>query len=293
MKAERDKFKVALCQCSSVLADKDLDPRPPNLKKALENIRKAAREGAKLAIFGEIYLQGYGSQEYFSKYATTLNPPDDYFTTLAQSAEENDIYVIMGMVTRAEQFPEDLFNSAVFVGPDGLIGTYRKTHVAAWAGVGPAGAEIIVAEKSCYSPGNEIPVFDTPLGRIGIQVCYDIWFPEVTRVQTLKGAQLIVNTSAAVSPFEESWDILLRARAMENQIWLALTSVVGKQRDYNLFGGSRVVDPTGRESGRAKDNVEDFVIAEVDYKKERDMREQSHYFHDRNPRLYDEIAKTT
>jgi len=286
------RFRVALCQCQSVQGDYNFDPRPDNLEKAIKKIKEAASGGAKLAVFGECYLQGYFSYEHFTKCATTINPPDDHIIRLVQSCKENNIFVIMGMVTRTQNFPEGLFNSSILLGPEGIVGSYSKVHLPSWVGTGPGGAKISVIEKSCYNPGVEIPVFDSVLGKVGIQICYDIWFPEVTRVQTLKGAQLIVISSASVSPFEENWDVLMRARAMENQAWTVMGSVVGKSEDgQNLFGGSRIIDPTGKELARARDNVEEVVIAEVDYGIARELREKSHYFYDRNPKLYDEITK--
>jgi predicted amidohydrolase len=282
---QSEKFKIALCQCTSVLGDEQTDPRVANLEKALELIKHASSLGAKLVVFGEIYLTGYESYEYLSKYASFIEPPDQYIERLVRAAKENHVYVIMGTATHSDAPLEDLFNSTILVGPEGVIGKYSKTHLAAFT-TGPAGKEVTAVEKLYWSPGQEIPVFDTPLGRIGIQICYDIYFPEVARLQTILGAHLLVCTSAAVSGYEDTWNILLRARAIENQIWVAMCSVVGKQKDHNFFGGSRILDPTGLEIVRAKDNQEDVVIGEVDYRKMRQLREQVHYFGDRNPRLY-------
>lgn len=143
--------------------------------------------------------------------------------------------------------PGDVYNTAVLFGPRGMIGAYRKAHVAAFPY-----SEGISMERCFYSPGRELPVFDTDLGRIGIHICYDISFPEVARVQALKGADFLINVSASAGGFEEFWDHALFVRATENCSWYAVCSVVGMQRGDRLFGGSRVVSPT-RGRGERQD----------------------------------------
>jgi predicted amidohydrolase len=288
---EYEKFKVALCQYPSVLGDQGTDPRRPNLEKAIDGIRKAASSGAKLAIFGEAYLTGYETNEFSARYATMLEPPDEDIQTLIKTAQDQDIYVIMGMTTRPRDILGDLRNTTVLIGPEGFVGSYSKCHLAT-----SCLNEVMsspIAEKAYWGPGNDIPIFRTKLGNIGIHICYDIYFPEVARVQTLKGAHMLINTSASVHGYEETWNRLVPVRAFENQIWYVIVSGVGKQKDFTLFGGSKVVDPNGNTTAQCKDLEEDFTIAEIDYSKMRQLRQRSHYFNDRKPALYSAISDTS
>jgi predicted amidohydrolase len=181
--------------------------------------------------------------------------------------------------------PGDVYNTALIVGPDGVVGAYRKTHVAAFPY-----SEGVSKERAFYSPGRDLPVFDTPLGRLGIHICYDMSFPEVARVQALKGADLLINVSASAGGFEEMWEHGLFIRAVENSTWYMVCSVVGMQRGDRLFGGSRVVDPSGRVVAAGKFDEEDFVIADVDLSLTRAARASSHSFSIRQPEIYRAIS---
>ena len=148
-------------------------------------------------------------------------------------------------------------------------------------------------ERCFYSPGKELPVFDTPLGCIGIHICYDITFPEVSRVQALKGAELLVNTSASSAGLEQFWEHALFMRAAENATWYVVCSVIGEQRGAILFGGSRIVDPTGQVIAAGKLNEEDVIIADIDLSLSRKARVSSHLFNARQPALYAEVTQPT
>lgn len=238
-----------------------------------------------MVVFGEMYLSGYRTDEWLHKWATTLDPPDPDLCALIKIASDLNICLIMGAATFGSFMPGDIYNSAIIVGPDGLIGVYRKTHVAAFPY-----SQGISKERCFYSPGKELPVFDTHLGRIGVHICYDMSFPEVTRVQALKGAELLINVSASSAGFEEFWDHAMYIRAVENASWYVVCSVVGEQRGDTLFGGSRVVDPTGKVVAGGKRNVEDLVLADIDLECARDSRASSHSLSIRQPDLYAQLA---
>lgn len=279
-------LRVALVQRESEIGTETYDPRDANLSRALEDIDLAARAGANLIIFGEMYLSGYRTDEWLHKWATVIDPPDKHVQAVMGATAEHGVHVIMGMATLGAKMPGDLYNSALVVGPDGVIGTYRKTHVA-----GFPYSEGISMECCFYSPGRELPVFDTPLGKLGIHICYDICFPEVARVQALKGADLLINVSASAHGFEEYWDHALFVRAAENACWYLVCSIVGVQRGDRLFGGSRVIDPSGRIVASAKMNEEDVIFADIDLSMSGLVRAQSHAFSIRQPELYKTIVE--
>jgi len=283
----KDRIRVALVQSESKVGQEDYDPRGANLEKALSDVRRAAGDEADLVVFGEMYLSGYRTDEHLHKYATMINPPDKHLQALFDAARENNVYVIMGAATYGSAFPGDIYNSALLIGPrEGLIGVYRKTHVSAFPY-----SRGVSTERCFYSPGKEIPVFETRIGRIGIHICYDIWFPEVSRVQVLKGADYLINVSASAAGFEVYWDHVLITRAVENAVWYAVCSVVGIQRGDHLFGGSRVVDPNGQVMVTGKYDEEDLVICDIDPAKTRSARGRLHIFSVRQPELYTSIAE--
>lgn len=278
-------LRLALVQSRSTVGTETFDPRADNLDRAIESIGVAVSKGAQMVVFGEMYLSGYRTDEWLHKWATQVDTPDDHVQELISVAKANDIHILMGAGTFGHFMPGDVYNSTLVIGPGGLIGVYRKTHVAAF----PHG-DHVSKERSFYSPGRELPVFDTALGRIGVHICYDITFPEVARVQTLKGAELLINTSASAAGFEEFWDHALFTRAAENATWYAVCSVVGQQRGDTLFGGSRIVDPTGKVVAAGKYNEEDLVIADIDLSRARDVRASMHTFSTRQPGLYAPIT---
>lgn len=281
-------LRLALVQSRSTVGTETLDPRDDNLERALVAIREAADQGAQLVVFGEMYLSGYRTDEWLHKWATTVDPPDEHVQVLIHEAKSHNVHILMGAGTFGRFIPGDVYNSTLVVGPEGLIGVYRKTHVAAFPY-----SEGVSKERCFYSPGKELPVFDTPLGRIGVHICYDITFPEVPRVQALKGAEILINTSASAAGFEEFWDHALFMRAAENGIWYAVCSVVGEQRGDVLFGGSRVVSPSGEVVAAAGDHVETMIFADVDLSQSRTSRSTSHSFSTRQPEIYAPIAEPT
>ena len=283
-----NEIPIGICQLQSKIASEGYDPRPDNLERALEAIATADEQGAKLLVFGEIYLNGYESREFTPKYAVAESEDDPFVAPLVQEARERDLYIVMGATTHKGAYPGDCYNSALFIGPEGLMGTYSKTHVAAF--VVDNGAKL-AAEKVWWSPGNELPVFDTRYGRIGVEICYDVWFPEVARSYALKGCELIINVSAAVCGFEDSWGHMLYARSLENFIPYLHVSVVGKQKEFELFGGSRLYSPLGEviaEAQRGQEAIETWML---DRSLILQARGAYHPFWNRNPALYEEVTR--
>ena len=134
-----------------------------------------------------------------------------------------------------------LHNAAVLVGPDGLVGTYRKSHLP------------FLGVDRFVTPGDELPVWDTPLGRIGVEICYDLRFPEVTRSLALQGADIVVHPTNFPMAAKIQTELITVARAAENRIFLLTANRVGKERWAEFCGWSQIVDPYGvrlAEAGR-------------------------------------------
>jgi predicted amidohydrolase len=166
------------------------------------------------------------------------------------------MHLIFGMPELSEKTQATLFNTAVFVGPKGLIGKYRKMYLPTHS---------VFEEKRYFRLGYQTAAFQTELGNIGLCICYDIFFPEVLRLTRLKGAQLIVCISASPAVRRNYFETLTCARAIENTAYLAYVNLAGVQDGLQFWGGSRLVSPTGDVIAKAKYDEEDFVVCEVDF----------------------------
>jgi predicted amidohydrolase len=123
----------------------------------------------------------------------------------------------------------------------------------------------VFEEKRYFRPGYQTPVFDTDIGKLGLIICYDIYFPEITRLMRLKGSQLIACISASPSVRRRFFEVLTVARAIENTVFLAFTNLVGLEDGLQFWGGSRLIAPSGSIITQAKYDEEDLLLTNVDY----------------------------
>ena len=280
-------FQIAFCQCQSDLGTAGYDPRPSNLQRLHDFAKKAQQEEADLAIFGELYLTGYRTDQAMHRYVLQQNDDDPWVKRLKEIAVETNMWLLLGTASCGNTIPGDMYNSAFLISPQGLQGVYSKVHTASFV----VDDDTFAAEGSFYSPGKEIEIFQTPFAKLGVQICYDVHFPEMSRVLILKGAEVIINLSAAVSGFEKFWDVLLPVRAEENRVWYVMNSVVGEQKDSRLFGGSRLTNPLGEQIARAKDNQEELLVCTSDADSLMKSRLSSHRLSARRPELYSVITE--
>ena len=242
------RFKVALAQMECVVGDKEA-----NLTKMREMVCAAKEEGAELVIFPELSLTGYVCRDLFYELAEPVPGPST--EKMAEVAKEEGVLIVFGLPERSHVSGSVLYNTAVLVGPEGVLGSYRKMHLPTHS---------VFEEKRYFRPGYGANVFETRLGRIGMMICYDVFFPEVARLLRLKGAQLIVAISASPGVRRAYFETLLSARALENTVHLAYVNLVGREDGLHFWGGSRLIGPTGSIIARARYNEEDLVVAEVD-----------------------------
>jgi hypothetical protein len=175
-----------------------------------------------------------------------------------------------------------LHNSAVLIGPEGLIGKYQKMYLPTHS---------IFEEKRYFRPGYQTAVFDTKLGKLGFIICYDIYFPEVTRLARLKGAQLIVCISASPGVRRTFFEALTVARAIENTTFLAFVNLVGIEDGLQFWGGSRLIGPQGRIIAKAKYDDEDQVTGNVNYADIRSVETFVPTLRDLRPELFDKLKE--
>jgi predicted amidohydrolase len=217
-------MKIWLIQMEPELRDK-----AKNLSKIHSYLDRAVKEKVNLIVFPELGLTGYMCRTDFLDLAEPIPGPST-MEIIKRTTKEN-IYVILGMPEWREGW---IYNSAPLFGPRGVEGVYRKlylpNHVSAKG--------VTYEEKMFFKPGNEILAFKTEFGTIGIEICYDIWFPEIARSFAMCGAWLIFNISAGPVGVPEVFRLLSRVRAMENVSYFGLVNQVGLQENIRFGGGS-------------------------------------------------------
>lgn len=282
------RFRIALAQLESRVGGEAYDPRPDNLSRAEHAVAEAVALGAELVVFGEMYLTGFRTEEWNTTYALRLDDQDETLSVLTNLAATYDVQLIMGAATLCSDTTR-VRNTALLVGTSGVLGTYDKVHVA--VRTDPDGTRH--DEGRWFSAGSTIPVWPTErYGVLGPQICYDNHFPEGVRVQTVKGADVLLNISASAAGYEQVWNHLRAARAIENAAWFINCSVVGVQKDSRFFGRSAVIDPFGNVVVEARDGVEDLVIADIDTQIAADARRFRHTLGSRRPDTYFEMIRS-
>jgi len=241
---------IALAQVSSRVGDKE-----HNIKTIKKKIQQAKRKGANLIIFPELVLTGYVCRDLVYELAEPI-PKGPSIRKITDITRRENVHVILGMIEQSEKADAVLHNSAVLVGPKGFIGKYQKMHLPTHS---------VFEEKRYFRPGYQTPVYETSIGKLGMTICYDIYFPEIARVMKLKGAQLIACISASPSMRRGFFEVLTAARAIENTVFLAFTNLVGIENGLQFWGGSRLIAPSGSIITQAKYDEEDLVLAKIDY----------------------------
>jgi predicted amidohydrolase len=271
----KDKIKLALAQVSSKRENKEA-----NLQKIEKLTLKAKQQGADLVIFPEMSLTGYVVLDQVYELAETIPGPSTQ--KIESLAKQTGMHIIFGMPELSEKTQATVFNTAVFVGPKGLIGKYRKMYLPTHS---------VFEEKRYFRPGYEPAAFQTDLGNIGLSICYDIFFPEVYRLTRLKGAQLLVCISASPAVRRGYFEILTSARALENTAFLAYVNLSGVEDGLQFWGGSRLVCPTGDVVAKARYDEEDFIVCEVDYNDLRTAETFIPTLRDLRPELFDKLKE--
>ncbi|MEM2522906.1 MAG: carbon-nitrogen hydrolase family protein [Candidatus Bathyarchaeia archaeon] len=245
----KQKFKVALAQISCQRGNKKA-----NIKKIEEYTARARQCNAELVIFPELSLTGYTVRDELYELAEPIPGPST--EVIEEIARNHETFIVFGMPELSEKTQATIYNTAVLVGPEGLVGKYRKMYLPTHS---------VFEEKRYFRPGYQAGVFDTKLGKIGLIICYDIFFPETSRLTRLEGAQLIVCISASPAVRRHFFEALTLARAIENTAFLAYVNLVGIENGLQFWGGSRLIGPNGRILATAKYDEEDLAIGEVDY----------------------------
>lgn len=198
-------------------------------------IQESAQLQVDLVVFPELALTGYHCGDGFFDVAETIpGCATDFFADLAQ---KHHLHIIWGMVEKT--LPDVLYNAAALVGPDGYIGRWRKNTLPGHAT--DAGGVGAFPDRRYFKNGSDLEVYDTPIGRIGLLICYDIFFPELARLLTLKGADVIVGISGSPEFEKDIFEPIVKVRAMENTVDFIYTNLVGQEGTTTYWGGGCII----------------------------------------------------
>ena len=240
------KVKIACAQIDCLIGDV-----ASNRTKVIDRIREAAEQGAKLVILPECAITGYAfdSLEEAAAFAEPIDGPTA--SAIARACEETGVYAIVGFI---EKDGSRFFNAAMLTGPDGIRGSYRKVHM-----------PYIGADRFLTPGDRPFEVFDLPIGKVGILICYDVSFPEASRSLKLMGAELIALPTNWPPGASRNPDFAINGRAMENHINFAAANRVGVERGWPFIGRSIVVDFKGDKLAEASGEAEQMLVVEIDF----------------------------
>jgi len=222
-------------------------------------------------MFPELFAIGFRHEDYRKEGPGIPGPTSEF---LVEIAEEYSAYTVgTGLETSGGKF----FNTLAIATPKGkILGTYRKIHP-------------FQEERDVFDGGGEVVMLGIEGMKIGVQICYDIRFPEVSRKQALEGAQLILIPAAFPDPRSVHWDTLVMARAIENQLIIAAANRVGTSFDGKIyFGHSQVVDPGGMRLTRINSEIQVFT-SDIDTAMIKSVREQITCYADMAPEGYGKV----
>ncbi len=255
------KFLAAAVQ---MLATSD---KEANLREAEGWIRRAHAEGARLVVLPEVFnWRGRGGDT-----AAHAEPvPGPTTERMSALAAECGVHLLAGSMLEAAGPDGRAYNTSVLMGPDtGIIAKYRKIHL---FDVDIEG-EAPIRESEFRRPGEDVVVADTPLCSMGLSVCYDLRFPELYRRLTAAGAKVVFVPSVFTVPTGRAhWEPLLRARAIENQVYIIAPDQTGRHpASMDAYGHSMIVDPWGKVIAHAGTEP-GLILAEIDLDYLEDVR---------------------
>ncbi|XP_045501121.1 omega-amidase NIT2 isoform X2 [Colias croceus] len=272
-------FKIALIQMS-VVGDKT-----KNIAKAVTEIHKAKECGAHIVALPECFNSPYGTK-YFDEYAEEV-PSGETCRALSRAAAEAGVCVVGGTVP--ERCGDKLYNTCtVWDGSGKLLAQHRKLHLFDI----DIPNKITFKESDVLSPGSQLTTFEYNGVKIGIGICYDLRFPEMAHLMAKQGCSLLIYPGAFnMTTGPKHWELLGRARATDQQLWVALVSPA---RDtgagYVAWGHSLLVDPWGTVRG-ALDEAEGTLMRDIDLAVVEEVRSQIPIRVQRRTDLYDTIQK--
>jgi N-carbamoylputrescine amidase len=253
-----------------------------NLRKALEMIALAAERGARIIATQQLFNLpwfAFESRENPFRWAEPIDGPT--VSTLQAGARKHGV-VLVG--TFFEKDGDSYYNTSAVIEKDGtLIGRYRKVHL----------PQIPLWEEKTYFKSGDLgfPVFQTSFARIGVQICWDNFFPEGTRIMALQGAQIILAPTAAAFASQSRWEKMICANAIANNVFILRINRAGKEERQTFYGRSFCANPFGELIASPTGTNDAIVFSEIDLNEVQETRDIWTFFRDRRPELYGELSR--
>ncbi len=234
-------MKVALAQRAP-----KVDEKEENILIMKECVEKTA---ADIVVFGELFLTGYKCKNF-----TDLAEPTTGKSVqrIVKIAKDNNRYIIFGMPEKARN---GIYNTAVLVHPNGKISKYRKIFLPHFG---------MFEERNYFKEGSKTEIFKTKFCKLGLMICYDIFFPEIAKCYALQGAEVLICISASPSQTKNYFERVMQARAIETTTFFLYVNLVGIEADMNFWGGGTVVGPRGDIKVRGEYFKEAIIEYDID-----------------------------
>lgn len=282
----KSESEEATIRIAVVQMDRQVGRKDHNIRHSVARLRQAADNGTRLIVLPELCDSGYGFDSRDQVHQLAEPATDSTaIKAWAKTANQLGVYVVAGF---CERDGEDYFNSAAVIGPDGLIGVYRKTH-------------LYSRENLFFRPGNHgLPIFKLPFASIGVLICYDIRFPEAVRHLALNGADIICVPTNWLMPTGKKRDergytmqaYCAIAQASMSSVFIACADRIGRESTYDFLGGSIIAGNAGWPlAGPASADQEEILYADIDphdARRDKQRNEFNHVWTDRRLDLYRE-----
>ncbi len=257
------------------------DDTGKNLKKASEMARYALENGAKLVAFQQLFhLPWFPANPDEGAFALAEGEDGEAVSKMKELAKEGGAVFVCPMFEKS--YGGKYYNTAFVIDADGSIaGKYRKAHV----------PDIpLWREKFYFQPGDTgFPVFDTACGKIGVQLCWDVFFPEGFRALALKGAQVVLAPTAAAFASASKWEKMITSAAIANGIYVFRVNRVGGSERQRFYGKSFLANPFGEIAIEPTGKSDAIVMAEIDTDTVSEARELWNFLGDRRPETYGDL----
>ena len=271
--------KIALCQMNVV------DNKEENLKKASSMIKKASSEGADIAVLPEMFNCPYENEKFIEYCENKENSSS--LNTMSKLAKDLDIYILAGSIP--EEIDGKIYNSSFFFNNKGeIIKNHKKVHL---FDIDVPG-KMSFKESDTLSSGDSFNIADTPYGKIGMGICYDLRFVELSRILTLNGAEILIYPGAFnLTTGPAHWETLFKSRALDNQVYaIGVAPALNKKSNYHAYGHSLVASPWGDIIAECGFD-EELKIVDIDLDKINKVREEIPVLKNRRDDLYNIIEK--
>jgi len=254
-----------------------------NIEKAVKFTQIAIEKGANLICFQELFTTHWFPREMNKRFFPLAEKMDGFTITRMQKLAEEYGVVLICPIFEIEE--DSFYNSAIVIDAGGeILGSYRKIHVPQIP---------LWEEKYYFSPGNHrLPVFKTKFAPIGVQICWDNFFPEGSRILALKGAKIIFSPTAAAFASQRKWETVISSNAIANGVYIFRVNRVGSEEKQDFYGRSFCISPEGELLDKPTGMKDSIALIEIDLKNIDKARKEWPFFKDRRPEVYKEIAES-